>query len=369
MRLQLIVAAAVALAPAIARADGTMTMRGVYYKERATRVIQPMLDGSFEVGTGGLATAHLLVDAITSASASSGADNSQPFTETRYEAGGSYTQELDNLRVGGQARYSTEPDYKSLFGGARVEIDLAQKNTVLGIGVGAGQDSISAAGAQGLMRPQLMCDAARTADECTLTTFTLFASASQILTRNTVAAITYDVTHLDGFQSNPYRMALTATGLASERHPTKRLRQAYAASLRYWMVRTQTAWIGAYRYYTDDWGIRGHTPELRIVQQVGHAADASLRYRLHAQTHAEFYRDRYATSDISVVRYLSDDVKLDNQATHLIEAKLGVSGEAFGMSGRWESARLEGILQYALLHPRFGNAIIAHVAVTVPFEY
>jgi hypothetical protein len=71
----------------------------------------------------------------------------------------------------------------------------------------------------------------------------------------------------------------------------------------------------------------------------------------------------------SMFRYISDDVKLDDHSTHTIEAKLGILGEAFGMKDRWAGARFEGILQYVRLHDRFGSAIIAHVALTVPFDY
>lgn len=373
MRLQLALAVAVVTAAGgalpRAHADGTLTMRGVYYKERATRVIQPMLDGAFDVGTRGVVTTHFLVDAITSASASSGADNAMPFTEKRYEAGGSYTHELQHVRLGGQARYSTESDYVSMFAGVRGEIDLAHKNATLGLGLGLGRDRVSAASAQGPNVPQLECKPGLLDTECPLTTYTLFASASQILSKNALVGVTYDLVRLDGYQSNPYRQALTMTGLAPERHPTERLRQAFAASIRYFVPRTQTTLIGAYRYYRDNWKINAHTPEVRIIQQVGRVADASLRYRFHTQDHAFFYEDRYVTSDISMQRYLSDDVKLDAFSGHLVEAKLGVAGEAFNMSGRWAGARFEGILQYALQHPRFGNAIIAHVALTVPFGY
>ena len=44
-------------------------------------------------------------------------------------------------------------------------------------------------------------------------------------------------------------------------------------------------------------------------------------------------------------------------------------GETFGMKDRWSGARFEGILSYVLQHPRFGNAITAQLALTVPFEY
>lgn len=370
MRLQLALAAiGLSVAALPAHADGTLSMRGVYYKERATRVVQPMLDGVFDAGTKGIVTTHFLVDAITSASSSSGAENAEPFTENRYEAGGSYTHELANMRLGAQTRYSTESDYTSLFFGVRGELDVARKNATLGLGFGVSKDEISAGSAQGLNTPMIECKPGDAQTDCELTSLSMFASASQILSKNAVAAITYDLSRLDGYQSNPYRMALALDGTAPERHPTERLRQAIAASLRYHVPSTKTTFVGAYRYYRDNWKINAHTPELRIIQEVGHAAEASVRYRFHTQDAAFFYEDRYSTTDIAVNRYISDDVKLDAFTGHTFEAKLGILGESFEMSGRWAGARFEGILEYVTQHNRFGNAIIAHVALTLPFEY
>ena len=353
-----------------ASADGTLSMRGVYYKERATRVIQPMLDGAFDVGTHGLVTAHFLVDAITSASASSGAENSTPFTENRVEGGAGYTHEVSRYRVSGEAKYSTESDYRSIFVGVRAEVDLAQKNTVLGIGGGYATDKISAASDQGgLAMPSIMCSPTESATECSLDTVIGFASASQILSKNLVVGLTLDISRLDGYQSNPYRTAITDMGEATERHPTERTREAAAVSVRYFVPRSQTTLIGAYRYYRDTWKVHAHTPEVRIIQQVGYAADASVRYRFHSQDGAFFYRDRYATGDPAMEPYVSDDVKLDTFTGHTFEAKLGILGETFGMKDRWSGARFEGILSYVLQHPRFGNAITAQLALTIPFEY
>ena len=368
MRLQLI-SVAVLFATVPAHADGTVAVRGVYYKERSTRVMQPMLDAMFEAGARGIVNAHFLVDAITSASASSGADNAKPFTENRVEGGAGYTHQLDRLRIGGDAKYSTESDYTSLYGGARIEADLAQKNATVGLGGGVSMDKVSAASAQGPSVPMLECEAGKAATECSLDSYSVFASASQILTRDLVVGITYDGAALRGYQSNPYRTAIANDGIASERHPTTRNRSAFAGSFRYFLARSETTIIGAYRYYRDNWEIRAHTPELRLVQQVGHDIDASLGYRYHHQSKAFFYQERYATTDPTVQEYLSDDVKLSKFTSHTLEGKVGVMGEAFELGGRWAGARFEGILQYAVQHNRFGNAIIAHVALTVPFGY
>jgi hypothetical protein len=373
MRLQLNMIAALGFvlgASTPARGDGTLAVRGVYYKERATRVMQPMLDAMFDAGLHGIVTGHFLVDAITSASASSGADNAKPFTERRYEGGLGYAHELGSLTFAGDAKYSTESDYQSIYVGGRAQVELGQKNTVLGLGGGVSFDSVSAAAAQGPSMPTLRCSAEDPSEtSCGLRVYAVYGSASQIIGANTVIGVSTDVSILDGFQSNPYRQAIVGQTLASERHPTDRTREAFAASARHYVASTGTTFIGAYRYYRDSWQVHAHTPELRIVQEVGHSADAAVRYRYYAQDGAYFYRDRYPPDDAMMTQYVSDDVKLSTFTGHTLEAKLGVIGDAFDLRGRWAGARFEGILEYAIQHNRFGNAVIAHVALTIPFEY
>jgi hypothetical protein len=373
MRLQLAVAAGLALGLATAtpaRGDGTLTTRGVYYKERATRVIQPMLDAMFDAGSHGIATGHFLVDAITSASASSGAADAAPFTERRYEAGLGYARELGSVTVAVDGKGSTESDYRSLYLGVRAQAELGQKNTVLGLGGGISWDTISAAAAQGPSMPTLRCDAEHpAAKDCDLRVYGVYASATQIVGRDAVIGVSVDLSTLRGYQSNPYRQAIVGEALVAERHPTARTREAFAASLRYHVAPTGTTLIGAYRYYRDDWQVHAHTPELRIVQDVGHDVDASARFRYYTQDGADFFHDRYPPDNPAMTQFVSDDVKLSDFTGYTMEAKLGVLGEALELKGRWAGARFEGILEYAVQHNRFGNAVIAHVALTLPFSY
>lgn len=371
MRLQLVIAASVALGAGAARADGTLTARGVYYKERATRVVQPMLDGMFEVGARGLLTTHFLVDAITSASSSSGAVGAEAFTEKRYEAGAGYAHQLAGWKLGGDLKYSTEPDYKSFYIGGRAEAELAQKNTILGLGGGLGYDQVSGGPGSGLQQLMLLCKpGAVETPECDLSTYSVYASASQIVSRTAVVAISADFAALRGYLSNPYRSAIvgeaTSVGTIRERHPRDRERVAVAASGRYYVRKTDTTLAGSYRFYYDSWKIRAHTPELRVIQQLGRSADATARYRFYNQTKkAFFYEERYPMEQ----EFLSDDVKLSKFTTHTVEAKLGVLGEQFGLTGLWAGARFEGIFQYIVQNNRFGNAVVAHAALTIPLVY
>lgn len=367
---------------AIARADGELTTRGVYYKERSTRVIQPMLDGMFEVGARGLVTGHLLVDAITSASASSGAAAAEPFTERRYEGGLGYAHELDGpedsyldlVRIAGEGKVSKEPDYRSVYAGARAEAEIAQKNAVIGVGGGVSLDEINNEGAQSPMGgPRLQCDATDPdpgdSTHCPLTTYSLFTTASQIVSPNALIGVSYDLSWQDGFTSNAYRQVITTSGVVAERHPNQRLRQAAAISGRLYIPRIRTALIASYRYYWDDWDIHAHTPELRIVQEVGTSALASFRYRYYKQDASFFWARRYPDQTMERSPYLTDDPKMSPFDGHAMEAKLDLLGEIFGLEGRWGGARIEGIIEYIVQNNRFGNAVVAHAALTVPFEY
>jgi hypothetical protein len=379
MRLQLVLLLALV---ATAHADGTIEARAVYYKERATRVEQPMLDGTFEVGERGLLDAHLLADAITSASAGGGAANGTPFSKTRYEAGAQYTHELDppsgqtfmdRLRASGEAKFSTENNYRSIFAGAHIEADLADKNAVIGLGGGVSADRVDVSGSGGPfggLKIQCPSDMMPVSDSCPLTTYLGSVSVSQIVSANALVAATYDVSSLQGYQSNPYRQVVTEGGLIPEKHPYSRLRQAIALSGRLYVPDTETTFIAAYRFYHDDWKIDAHTPELRVVQQVGFNADASVRYRYYTQSAAFFYEKTYPDPSMNPsVMFFTYDPKMTAFDGHLIEAKLGVLGQAFDLGGTWAKMRFEGILSYLVQHNRFGNAVEAHVAVTVPFSY
>jgi hypothetical protein len=302
-----------------------------------------------------------------------GSVDAQPFTENRYQAGGGYTHNLGTARVNASGRYSTESDYDSFFGGLRGEVDVNDKLTTLGLGFGVAHDSITGAAASGLTVPELTCNpiTGETATTCYLNTYSLFGSASQVVNKNLVVGASVDVSFLRGYQSNPYRRAVVGNQTEVEQHPNKRTRQAYALFGRYFIEATNTTLIGIYRLYRDNWldtdavGAGAHTPEVRIVQELGDTVDAALRYRYHTQNGADFYQERYE----GMQTFRSDDVKLSAFSTHLIEGKLGLYGETFGLEDLWGGMRVEALLQYYIQHNRFGNAVSAQLALTVPFEY
>jgi hypothetical protein len=353
--------AALAATPTTAGADGDVSVRGAYYKERSTRVTQPMIDARLDVGERGELIAHAVVDAITSASAAVGASAGTPFDKTRYELGGGYLHRfLERFAAGGVVRMSLEPDYSSFFFTARGSAELAQRNTLLVFALSQGRDHITNGNAQGGPAAPV---------EGNLDTTLVSGSVSQVLSPLWVGAFTYDFIYLHGFQQNPYR-TVSAGGLAvAEREPDIRLRHAIAASVRTYIPPTDTVVIGSYRFYADSWGIVGHTPELRLIQQITENLFVQARYRYYWQNAADFSQPTYATADPTIQPFLTDDPKLAAMTTHVIGGKIELTLAALGFDGLTGRMRTELLLEYLIQNNRFGNAIHAQFALTVPFDY
>ncbi len=343
-----------------ARADGNLTMRGAYYKENATRVVQPMLDADLELGDNGRFDGHLLVDSITSASAASGASG-QAFTENRSEAGAAYTHDFGRLRLGGGGRYSIEPDYQSRFFNLSLESDFAEKNTTLGFNVARGYDTLDNSGSKGGLSSLLTGE---------LDTTMVSTSISQILSPESIVSASYDMSYLDGFQQNIYRTVVAGGVVASERLPETRLRHALATTLRYYFTPTDTTLIAAYRFYIDDWGVLAHSPEARLVQELaGGELEVHLGYRYHRQHAAEFYEEIYNSGDMLEEPFLSGDDKLGEVRNHSLSFKMGATMSLFGMEGKWSEIRLDALAQYLKQNTHYGDAVVGQFAVTIPFAY
>jgi hypothetical protein len=342
---------------AVAHADGELVLRGAYYKERSTRVVQPMMDARFDAGEHGSADAHFLVDAITSASVAAGGADAE-FDERRVEGGAGYTHTLETLTLGGSARYSTEPDYKSAFGTLRVAKELFDRNFTIGASASYGYDDFTNR-AGGIMPIVLV--------EGHLDTYLGAVNVSQLLSPNLVAGLTYDVAWLDGDQYNVYRRENIAGVAYAEKQPDSRTRQAVAASLKWFVPDYTTTVIASYRQYHDSWQLNAGTPELRIIKDVGESAWFEARYRYHRQTEAYFYEDDYQALRPDML--VSDDTKLSAFHSHTLGAQLELLGAALGLEGRAAETRGQIVIEYVAQDNDFGNAVIAHAALTIPFEY
>ena len=121
---------------------------------------------------------------------------------------------------------------------------------------------------------------------------------TQILSRNAILAINYDLITDEGFISNPYRAAryldpTVARGwsLEPEVYPGTRTSNAIGGDLKYYLP-YRAALDLQYRYYQDTFSIHSHTVQLSYTQPWRHwTFDASARY--YVQNQADFYSDLF----------------------------------------------------------------------------
>src|SRR5262245_26894937 len=92
-------------------ADDYVSVRGAYYREASTRVIQPMVEVVRESPSGLDVGAHFLIDAITSASAAAGTTIDNVFTEIRDEVGLRVRKRWARSDATLSYKYSSESDY------------------------------------------------------------------------------------------------------------------------------------------------------------------------------------------------------------------------------------------------------------------
>jgi len=329
--------AVVFVASGASRAEDFVSVRGVYYREPSTRVLQPMVEVQRDSDAGLDIGAHFLIDAITSASASAGGSDTA-FTETRNEVGLHVGKRWSRFQVSGAYKYSAESDYWShglgLSGLARLWGDTA----TVRLSLGRSFDSLTSRG-----RPPNCRVAPGTS--CSLDTWFASVGYTQVLSPVVIAQLGYDIAYLDGFQGNLYRTVAGTSEVLPYRsggslRDGRRLRNAISPRIAYYVPPSGTGFQLAYRYYWDSfpgtpvtpydpWGITAHTFELRIYQELGAYLEIRFLYRHHIQDHgAAFWCDTVASAGCYPAGspYFSSDPKLGPVHTKYPELKLVISG-------------------------------------------
>ena len=316
------------LAVPVASAEDRVTIRGAYFREHSTRVIQPMFQVSKDLPLGFDAGGHFLVDAITSASVAAGTTQDAIFTEMRKEAGLTFGKTFDRTRVGVAGRYSVEPDYASMTGGLAFSQGVWENSGTLAVNMAYGYDDI--------MCGPMFRDNLKVA----------FASASytQMLTPTLVAQLGAEVAYLRGYLGNCY---VQVGSMGRERPPRERSREVAVARVAKHLAATGTTFQLHYRFYVDHaysidpqpWGLLAHTIEGRIYQEVVEGFDVRLTYRGHSQGAADFWcntdpvrggrADCYSLETApgapgvpTTPDFFASDAKLGSLDTHVFELKL-----------------------------------------------
>ena len=285
-------------AASTAVAGDYVIVRGAYYREASTRVIQPMVELERESPSGIDVGAHFLVDAITSASIAAGTAIDNVFTEVRDEAGLRVRKRWTRSDATLAYKYSAESDYWSHGIGGSFGHRFWGDTAAVRLSVGRSFDTMSARGRTPECRPGV------SAVSCPLDVWFAGVNYTQILSPVWLAQVSYELAYLDGFQGNLYRVRaeLRVRGRSGQAAaPRHRAAHAYyfpqtghrACSC--FTATTGTCFPGGDGVsQLDPWALRAHTLEGRVYQQLTPDLEMRLLFRYHKQNHAQFWCDAIA---------------------------------------------------------------------------
>ncbi|MEP7245106.1 MAG: DUF3570 domain-containing protein [Gammaproteobacteria bacterium] len=120
---------------------------------------------------------------------------------------------------------------------------------------------------------------------------------SQVLTRNLILALAYEVITDEGFLNSPYRSVRYSDGaggfsLEKELYPRTHTSNAVSGRLKYYLP-YRAAVEGSYRFYTDTWGVQANTVEVNYTQPAWKRWIFDGRLRYYRQDAADFYSDLF----------------------------------------------------------------------------
>jgi len=359
-------AAAILLATSPAapvRAENSVTVRGAYFREASTRVIQPVVEIQKDLPNGFEIGAAYLLDAITSASVAAGTANDAIFTELRNAVALGVGKTWNRLHSSIGYSYSTESDYWShnIYGSTAYRFwgDSAT------VGASAG---ISFDGAWPRNRTP-NCPGALTDMVCKLRQYFGSAGYTQVWTPTFVTYVGAELEYLDGYQASLYR---AVPNLGFEVVPSTRLREIATARAAYYVPSSSTGFQLQYRYYHDSWDIDAHMIEGRVFQSLTRDLELRASYRYYTQTPSYFWCDWMAFPGCygaNATLYTSDP-KLQHVHTSMPEVKL-----------TWDAYRLRGVpffgwfsegsfsvsYAYYIQNTTFGNAHLLQMGYTLPY--
>ncbi|HEY6478175.1 MAG TPA: DUF3570 domain-containing protein [Polyangia bacterium] len=357
------------------RADNEVTIRGAYYREPSTRVIQPVVEIAKDLPYGFDVRAHYLVDTITSASAAAGTGADNIFTEIRNELAIGVGKNWNRTRVTLSYKYSAESDYWSHAVWASVAQRLWADTATVGLFGGVSLDEVGFSNVP--RRPNCVNPESLS---CPLDSVYGGFAYTQVLSPVDVAQLNLDAANLWGFLANPYRQV----PMGPEVLPTNRLRTAFSVRYAHYIPEAQSGIQVQFRYYhdfdptsfsSDPWGLSASTIEARIYHQLTRELQIRLLFRQYFQQPPAFWCDVPSnpgcTATITTSSpYQSSDPALGPVRTEYPEVKLIWDADALRAIPffRWFAAgTFEISYGYYFQNNAFGNAHVLQTGYTMPY--
>ncbi|QHL86042.1 DUF3570 domain-containing protein [Nibribacter ruber] len=139
------------------------------------------------------------------------------------------------------------------------------------------------------------------------------ASLAQVINKRLQASLILDLAYQTGQLATPYqRVYFTDNSVHVERLPDTRVKVPLGLRLNYFatdriLVKT------FYRFYTDDWGIMGHSAEVELPFKLTPFLSVSPFYRFYSQSAADYFapyrahtaQEEFYTSDYDLSEFVS----------------------------------------------------------------
>ena len=174
-------------------------------------------------------------------------------------------------------------------------------------------------------------------------------TVSQVLTKNMLLGVAYEIITDEGFLNNPYRQVRyedTSQSLnynfQPEVYPNTRTSNAIGFSLRHYLSNGDAIY-GGYRYFLDSWDVEADTFDVGYVYTYDDNWLFEFTYRYYSQSKAEFYNDLFPA--INYQNYLARDKELSTHNSHAFG--VGASYE-FGKQGLGMFERATANFYYTL---------------------
>jgi hypothetical protein len=146
---------------------------------------------------------------------------------------------------------------------------------------------------------------------------------TQILTRDLLGSLAYELITDEGFLNNPYRQVRyrdptspRGYSYTPEVYPATRTSSAASARLKYSLPWWRAAVDGQYRFFSDTWGVRAHTAQLGYTQPAFGRWVFDARYRFYTQDAADFYSDLFPRRN--TLNFQARDKELSTYTAHTI---------------------------------------------------
>ncbi len=248
----------------------------------------------------GLSAAPTPTDGVTGASRPVSGDDpaNQSFSKDRNE----FIVGVNLQSFSASYYYSNEVDYIGRQASVSTNFDFNKKNSNLAMAYSYGWDRINPLGTDTLHTQKV---------------HSLNVSLTQVINPKLIGRAGIDLSHVDGFQSNPYRTVNGGGQIFLENHPLSRSRGAFFIKLSRYFV-TETAFSGEYRFYRDNWNVQSHTFNFFYHQYFNENVLIRYRYRYYVQTATDFYRSAYPIRQ----KFMTSDYKLEAFNAHLFGLKI-----------------------------------------------